>query len=288
MREVTLRLGRLKLRYLQIGSLKFDGGALFGIIPRPLWSRVVQPDENNRVRVGVNVLLIEGEHYRVLLDTGLGDVNAKFPRRWIEIYEFESTPVYTVVPPDRVDFIVPCHLHFDHAGGLTRLEGDRWVPSFPNAKVIVHEKEWRAAHNPHELSRRAYYERDFDPVMEAELLVAFTGDEYVIDVGGGVVRVVLTGGHTDGHVACLIESEGATALWPGDVVPTPWHMDWPWIAAFDLYPLDTLRAKKRLLLAAAEKKWLVLFDHDPDMRYGFVKLDERGRPQLIASRETSF
>jgi glyoxylase-like metal-dependent hydrolase (beta-lactamase superfamily II) len=257
----VIELGERRVHLLSDGSFALDGGALFGIVPRALWERAHPPDERNRVRLACNVALVETGGKRVLIDAGMGD---KWSEKERDIYGIDRTRGLLEslagigVRPDEIDFVVNTHLHFDHAGGNTRRDGERVVPSFPRARYVVQLGEWEDATRPHERNRASYREENYVPVAEARQLDTVQGEQ---EIAPGV-RVVPVGGHTAYHQIVVVEGGGRTLVVPTDVVPTAAHLPLAWSMAFDLFPLGTLEAKRRLLREAVERGSLLLLYHD--------------------------
>src|ERR1700704_2898082 len=170
--------------------------------------------------------------------------------------------------PEDIDVVVNTHLHFDHAGGNTRREGGRVVPTFPRARYVVQRGEWEDAKHPHERSRASYREDDFVPVAEAEVAPG--------------VRAVPVGGHTTHHQMVVVESGGETLVVPTDLLPTASHLPLPFVMGYDLFPVATLEAKRKLLDAAVEGGWRILFYHDPRTPLGRVRREGEGYTLEVA------
>lgn len=269
-----MKFGALELFLLSDGRFRLDGGAMFGVIPKVLWSRAEHADERNRVGLALGCLLIRTPSGRnVLVDTGLSskyDRNEKFR----QIYAVERAMTLRDslrelgLGPADIHLVVNTHLHFDHAGGDTELdEGGRPVPQFPGARYIVQKEEWEDACNPHERNQASYLPENFEPLQDAKVLELVTG-EFELEPG---LKVIRSGGHTRGHQCVLVESEGRTAIFLGDLIPTRAHLPLPWVMAYDLYPLDSLEAKRGILDRARERDWLLLFQHDPLQRAGYLR-----------------
>jgi glyoxylase-like metal-dependent hydrolase (beta-lactamase superfamily II) len=265
----VITLGDIHVHVLRDGSFALDGGATFGVVPRVLWERSETPDERNRVRLALNVALVETAGKRVLIDTGIGD---KWGEKERELYGIDRSEALLAglaslgVQPEDVDVVVNSHLHFDHAGGNTRIVDGRPVPTFPKARYVVQLGEWEDATHPHERSRASYQEENYVPIAEAHQLDLVQGEA---EVAPGV-RVVPVGGHTAYHQMVVVEDGGETLVVPTDLVPTTSHLPLPWIMGFDLFPVGTLAAKRRLLEGAAECGWSLLFCHDMRTAVGRV------------------
>jgi glyoxylase-like metal-dependent hydrolase (beta-lactamase superfamily II) len=273
-----LNVGRFELHSISDGTFRLDGGAMFGVVPKVLWERQEAPDDKNRIRLGLGCLLVKTPRGKwVLVDTGLSDKYDKDPK-FLKIYGVErSSTLFDALKarglsPSDVSVVINTHLHFDHCGGNTRLEGGKLVPAFPRAKYIIQKDEWYDATHPHERNQASYLPENFACLEEAGVLQLVDG-EFELEPGFKVIR---SGGHTRGHQCALIEQDGGAALFLGDLVPTRSHVPLPWVMSYDLYPVDSLEAKRRLLRLAEERRWTLLFQHDPRGMAGTLeKVDGR-------------
>ena len=272
------KIGALTVHAIQAGGQKLDGGAMFGVVPKPLWEKRIPADERNRIQLGMRCLLIEHPSGLILIDTGAGNKeDAKFK----DIYglENEGADGLTMledglsqigVRPADIVMVINTHLHFDHAGGNTRAgKGDKVEISFPNATYIVKRGEYEYATHPNERTAASYFERNFTPI-EAAGKIEFVSREKEIVKG---IRVIPSPGHTPFHQSILIESAGVRALYLGDLCPTAAHLPLPWIMGYDVEPLVTLETKRRILKQALEEDWLLIFEHDATTAWGRVEHD---------------
>ncbi len=276
MGDRTFKLGGLELTSLDAGEFPYDGGAMFGAVPKVIWETLVPVDEQNRITLTLSPLLISSGSRKILVDVGFGERHTK---RDLKVFGFdparnvEGALARLGLSPDDIDTVVLTHLHVDHAGGATR-EGPGGVePAFPNARYIVNALEWEDALSPDPRSAAAYRRDDFVPVEEAGRL-ELVGDSY--DAGDGV-SVVRTGGHTRGHAMVIVRTNEGTAVYPADLIPSRHHARVPYVAGIDLFPLDVIDQKERLLTDAVENDWVVVLDHDPAGNVGRIVRDERGR-----------
>jgi glyoxylase-like metal-dependent hydrolase (beta-lactamase superfamily II) len=271
----SFTVGDVRVTVLHDGTIALDGGAMFGVVPRVVWEKRDPPDERNRVTLGLNVALIESGGKRVLVDTGMGD---RWSEKEVRMYGIDRSTTLIGglrargLAPEDIDVVVNTHLHFDHAGGNTRREDDRVVPTFPRARYVVQRGEWEDARHPHERSRASYREDDFVPVAEAAQLDLVDGEA---EVAPGV-RAVPVGGHTTHHQMVVVESGGETLAVPTDLLPTASHLPLPFVMGYDLFPVATLEAKRRLLDAAAKGRWRILFYHDARTPVGRVRREGDG------------
>jgi glyoxylase-like metal-dependent hydrolase (beta-lactamase superfamily II) len=268
-------LGDLRLHALDTGLQRLDGGAMFGIVPKPLWERRIPADERNRIPLGLRCLLVETAHDLVLIETGLGN---KESDKFTEIYGVDNAASSAGFPDrlheaihaagfsaDDISVVIDTHLHFDHAGGNTyRGDDDEVHLSFPHARYYVQRGEWEWAHKDNERIRASYLHHNFDPVKAAGRLHLLDGEGEVVPG----VSVVLTPGHTPYHQSVLVHSAGETACFLGDVIPTMAHLPLPWIMGYDVEPLRTLESKRALLARAIAEEWLLVSTHDPLTAWG--------------------
>lgn len=280
--NATRRLGRFTLHTLNGGSQRLDGGAMFGVVPKPLWEKRIPADERNRIPLAMRCLLVETPDALVLIDNGVGN---KEDPKFKDIYGIVNDGAPTVLEdslraagftPDDVDVMIDTHLHFDHAGGNTvRDEAGQLQLSFPRARYFVQRGEFEWAHRRNERIQASYLPHNFDPVEQAGRFTFLQGEQEVIPG----VRVLPTPGHTPHHQSVLITSEGETACFLGDVIPTSAHLPLPWIMGYDVEPLVTLESKRSLLAQVRRDKWLLIFEHDPVVGWGYLTDDEK-RPAV--------
>ena len=279
----TRRVGRLTVHAIQAGGQRLDGGAMFGVVPKPLWERRLAADERNRIPLGMRCLLVEHESGLVLIDTGAGN---KETQKFHDIYGVENAGVPGGGPtrledgiraagaqPADIAVVIDTHLHFDHAGGNTVRGADGEVRlAFPNARYVVQGGELAYARHPNERTAASYFPHNFDPVEASGRLDLIEGEREIVRG----IRGIPTPGHTPHHQSVLIESDGERALFVGDLIPTAHHLPLAWIMGYDVEPLVTLETKRRILARAAEEQWLLVFEHDAHTAWGRVAFDGRG------------
>jgi len=257
-----LRLGEFELTTVSGGRFRIDGGTMFGVVPKPLWERIAPPDERNTIAQTTNCLLVRSPGRTVLIDTGYGPKLGEKQRRHLDAEAGDplAAPLAGAgVSRDGVDLVLLTHLHFDHAGGATRRDSEgRLIAAFPNAEYVVQRREWELATAELPELRGSYPTQNFLPLAESGRLRLIDGD---VEVTPGI-RSLVTGGHTPGHQAFLIQSGGEAAIYLGDVCPTTSHLRTLWCMGYDLDLLTTRRAKRTILGRAADEGWLALFDHD--------------------------
>jgi glyoxylase-like metal-dependent hydrolase (beta-lactamase superfamily II) len=256
--------GDVRFTILSAGSLWLDGGAMFGVVPKPLWERQRPPDERNRIPLAMNVLLVEDGSTVTLVDNGAG---TKWDAKGRDIYGFTlKSPEEILEPagitPDDVDVVLDTHLHFDHAGGNTILdETGEAVPAFPNARYVVQKGELDFARQDNERIRASYERSNFDPVDAAGQFDLIEGEVKV----GERIEVLMAPGHTPFLHVPVVRTGEHTVAFLADLVPTASHVPYPWIMGYDVEPLRTLASKKRILPLAAREGWRVVFEHDLDL-----------------------
>lgn len=276
MPNVSVTLADHRLVSLDAGRFYYDGGAMFGAVPKVIWETLVPVDERNRICLTLSPLLIVSGARRILVDVGFGGPHVKKDAR---LYGFDAARnVATALrdeglSPEDIDTVVLTHLHSDHAAGSVACGQEGPEPAFRNARYIVNEDEWGAALDPDPRSAAAYREDDFRPIERAGRL-DLVGDG--CDIGGGV-SLLRTGGHTVGHMAVLVDTPAGTAFYPADLIPSRHHVRTPYTAGVDLFPLDLMREKQALLARALAEEWLVILDHDADGNVGRIVEDEKRR-----------
>ncbi len=290
----TFTVGELRCHTLEGGLQRLDGGAMFGVVPKPMWERAIPPDDRNRIPLAMRCLLVEHPDGLVLIDTAVG---TKDGARFREIYgienrgmvgesQLEDAIIEAGHRPADVRFVINTHLHFDHAGGNTRLEpppggdGDGVVrPAFPNANYIVQRGELEFARKTNERTRASYLPANFEAIATSGKLRLLNGDQEILPG----IHARLTPGHVPWHQSVLLESGGETVAFVADLIPTSAHMKLPWIMGYDLEPLRTLESKRVILREAALEGWRIVFEHDPVVAWG--RLVQRGAVSELEETE---
>jgi glyoxylase-like metal-dependent hydrolase (beta-lactamase superfamily II) len=275
--HTSFEVGRLRCHLLEAGMQHLDGGAMFGVVPRPLWERRIAPDERNRIPLALRCLLVEHDDGLVLVDTGIGNKNdAKF--RAIYGVENAGAGGRTLLEdalaslghsPEDVRWVINTHLHFDHAGGDTvRNPAGEVGPSFPRARYVVQRGELEFAHHTNERTAASYLVENF-----ASIEFQLADGETEVLPG---IRCIPTPGHVPFHQSVLIESGGECACFLADLVPTAAHLPLAWIMGYDLEPLVTLETRRHVYGRAEAEGWRLSIEHDPVVTSGRLGRDGKG------------
>lgn len=270
-----MQVGKYKLKTILSGYISLDGGAMFGIIPKPLWEKTNPADEQNRVTLSTrNLLLISGDK-KILIDTGMGN---KWDERSKKIYNInaslslESALEQKGIRPDQITDVLLTHLHFDHTGGSTKLEDGKIIPAFPNAKYHIQKKNFEWAINPSERDKGSYIKENFEPLYK-EGVLNFIDGETNFDEN---ISFKIINGHTFAQQMILISDSVSNVLYCCDLMPFVSQIRIPYIMGYDLQPLVTVQEKKKYLKLAADQNWFLYFGHDPDFALATVKHSEKG------------
>ena len=271
-----MKLGDLELTPLLDGYFRLDGGAMFGVVPKTLWQKRAPADDRNRITMAMRPLLVRpASGPLMIIDAGCGD---KMDGKSADIYGFDRRESLDVsmaragVGADQIAIVLASHLHFDHAGGFTtKDESGALAPRFPNARYLVNTGEWDDANHPHERNRASYVAENYVPLQEAGVLTLLPDDAAVAPG----IRMRRTGGHTRFHHIIYLESEGRTAVFAADLIPTTAHVDVPWIMGYDLYPMETLEFKRVFVEEAVDREYIVFFEHDPVVAAGIIRRKDK-------------
>ena len=273
-----IALGQFEVHGLRDGFFRLDGGAMFGVVPKPLWEKKFPSDDQNRIKLALNSFLIKKSDLLILIETGIGsDLDEKI----FKYYSVEREPGLVGAlqelgfQAEDIDIVINTHLHFDHCGGNTyKNEEGNFVPTFSKARYIIQRKEWEYALAPTERDRPSYITQYFLPLEKAGQLQLVDGDTEITEG----VDTVLIPGHTSSHQCVKVQSAGRTFFFLGDLVPTTGHIGLPYIMSYDLYPQETLENKKKVFDSAIKENWVLGFNHDPDHFFGQVeKIEDKYR-----------
>lgn len=273
-----MQIGSYTVELIETCRFALDGGAMFGVVPKNLWSRAYPyVDEQNRIAMAARSLLIRGEGKTILVDAGCGH---KMGEKLEGIYAVDHS-LYTLrdglaqhgVAPEEVTDFIYTHLHFDHAGGATfRDENSTLVPTFPNARHYVQKEQFEWAQNPTDKDRASFMPENWEPIVERDLL-ELLDDNGELFPGIELRRV---NGHTRGMQMVIIRDDSGGLVYPADLMPTSAHIGYPYIMGYDNFPLTTLEEKKAFIPEVYERNWLICFEHDAFTEAVRIKPSKRG------------
>lgn len=276
---------------LPTGFFKLDGGAMYGVVPRQLWSRKHQPDENNMCTWSMRCLLIETGERKILVDTGLGDKQDEKFRAHFEPHGSDSLlgslDKVGLKPADITDVFLT-HLHFDHVGGaVIRTDQGELVPTFPNATYWSNKKHFDWAMTPNPRERASFLKENFVPLQEHGVLKFIPvpeqqGTQPASEEWLPGITVHFVYGHTEAMMVPEIKLADRTLLYCADLLPSHYHLGLPYVMCYDIRPLVTMEEKKWLMNRAVEEKLELMFEHDPVLTSGKIAVNERGK-YVIAS-----
>ena len=265
-----MKFGDFELFVLSDGKFKLDGGAMFGVVPKVLWEKTNPPNEMNRIELGLNGLLIKTNDDIVLVDTGIGE---NYNEKFFEMFEIDkSTSLLKSLnsislKPDDITKVVLTHLHFDHCGGnCSKDENGELKPTFPNATYYFQQDEFEYAKKPDPRSRGSYLAQNWQAIEESDQLQLISGNQEIIPG----VEVFTTGGHTQNHQIVKVHTDGKTACFLADLVPTDSHLKTAYVMGYDLYPKTTMEMKEKVLKQALQENWLLIFEHAPSVKGGYL------------------
>lgn len=279
-------VGDFELTVLSDGTYFLDGGAMFGVVPKPLWEKRAPADDQNRVLLGLNTVVVFTGRHTVAIETGIGNklgdkLNAIYGAKQQLPRAFKAAGIR----PEDIDIVVNTHLHFDHCGwNTTRTPDGRVVPTFPNARYFAHRGEVEHGHLQLERDAVSYISDNYDPLVESgqmTLLNTRPGERTPICPG---VTVESFPGHTAQLLAVHIESAGQRACYISDLIPTSAHLDITWVMGYDLDPVRCIAERKRFYERAIPEDWLVLFTHDHHTPFARLKLNDKGKPVVKDER----
>lgn len=276
-----MQFGDYRIEIIPDTEFRLDGGAMFGVVPRNLWSRVAPPDDQNRIRMNMNCLFIETDSEKILIETGIGE---KWSAKHASMYGItrkqsltESLRSIAGVEPDQITIVINTHLHFDHAGGNTSNRSDGTVrPTFANARYLVSRAEWEHAEQPSERDQASYLPENWRPLNQSGQL-ELKASNYEVLPG---LRLETHAGHNRSMQCWRLEQQGRTLFGFADLVPMRAHVQLPWIMGYDLFPVETLAAKKKLLPQAVREGWGCLFYHEPEVAI-YQIVEEEGKLRTV-------
>lgn len=268
-----MKIGKYDLYSVETSEFGLDGGAMFGIIPKPVWEKKVSADELNRVNMVTRSLLLVSDEKKILIDTGNG---TKWEEKYKKIYDI-NTDQYNIekslgkygFSSEQITDVICTHMHFDHIGGNTKINSGKVVPTFPNAKYWISEENWKLANHPSQKDAGSFIEHDWKVLAENQMIEIIDGREPFIEG----IDTIVTHGHTPGLLHPIV-SDGSNKLFYGaDIFPMVAHIPIPWVMAYDVQPVVTMEEKQKLLQKMDREDWILFFEHDPHVQACTVHKD---------------
>ena len=268
-----MKIGKYDLYSVETSEFGLDGGAMFGIIPKPVWEKKVSADELNRVHMVTRSLLLVSDEKKILIDTGNG---TKWEEKYKQIYDI-NTDQYNIekslgkygFSSEQITDVICTHMHFDHIGGNTKIKSGEVVPTFPNAKYWISEENWKLANHPSQKDAGSFIEHDWKVLAENKMIEIIDGREPFIEG----IETIVTHGHTPGLLHPIV-SDGSNKLFYGaDIFPMVAHIPIPWVMAYDVQPVVTMEEKQKLLQKMEREDWILFFEHDPHIQACTVHKD---------------
>ena len=268
-----LKIGQFTLTWLDGGVTNLDGGAMFGVVPKALWSKKYPVNDRNQIELRTDPILLQAGGKNIVIESGIG--NGKFTEKQLRNYGItqearidESLAELGLTTKD-IDNVLMTHLHFDHISCLSKWDNDRLVPTFENAEIWTTEIEWDEIRHPNIRSKNTYWEHNWKPIEER--VNTFSKEKLIMEG----IKMHHTGGHSNGHAIITMESDGEKAIHMADLMPTHAHHNVLWVLAYDDYPMDSIYAKEKWLPGAiAERAWFTFYH---DAYYRAIKMDEKGK-----------
>ena len=266
-------IGSYQLYSIETSEFALDGGAMFGIIPKPLWEKEVPADEQNRITMVTRSLLLVSDDHKIIVDTGNG---TKWQEKFRDIYRIEldnlnlekSLAKYNFTPRDITD-VYCTHLHFDHVGGNTKIVAGKLEPVFPNATYWVQNENWELANSPSEKDAGSFMSADWSVLLENNMIHFVDGKESFLPE----IENHLTYGHTTGLMHPIIGDSTNKLIYMADLIPMAAHIPLPWVMAYDIHPALTVQEKGEILPTIVDEDWIIFFEHDPVHQAATVQFD---------------
>lgn len=278
----TLTFHDMTLTWMDGGITSMDGGAMFGVVPKPLWSKKYPHNEKNQIELPTDSILIQYQDKNYLIDAGVGQgkLSEKQRRNFGVTEETKTTESLKELglTVNDIDVVLMTHMHFDHAGGLTHLEDGELVSTFPNAVIYVTDIEWDEMRNPNIRSKSTYWKENWEPIQEQVV----TYQDWLEVVPG--IEMIHTGGHSNGHAVIKLTQKNETLMHMADIMPTHAHQNPLWVLAYDDYPMTSVFSKEKWMKEAYANQYKFIFYHDA--YYRMVQWDESGK-EIIDSLKRS-
>ncbi len=272
-----MKFGKFEIDVLDTGIFGLDGGAMFGVVPKNIWSKLYnQGDELNRIPLAARPMLIRYEDKKILVDTGNG---TKYNDKLVKIYNFDlekGNLDYSLskfgIKRDEITDVILTHLHFDHCGDSTIYENGKIVPAFPNAKYYVQKDHYKWSLSPTEKDRASFIKENYEEIISNGMMEFLDGEGEIFDG----IKVVLSHGHTKALQMVRVESEDQSLLYCADLSPTSAHIGYAYGLGYDNFPLTTIEEKKKYFNQAAEENTLLVFEHDAFCEAAYIGLNDKG------------
>ncbi len=278
------RIGPYNLHVVETGRFGLDGGAMFGVVPKPLWERRIKPDERNRIPLAMRCLLLEGDDKLILVDNGLGD---KYDPKFAGLYNvdhaqgtLDGSLRSCGFDKSEITDVILTHLHFDHAGGSTTVDDGHLKIAFPNATFHVQRDHWVTANAPNPREAASFFRENLEPLAASGQLNLIAGARQLFD---GISLDVYSG-HTEAMQTVTITGDEHKLIFVADLIPTSHHLAPAWTMGYDVRPLQTMEEKGIFLERVSKEGSLLFFEHDPDVQMAGITFDERGRPTVLNPR----
>lgn len=267
-------LGDFELTILTDGTYFLDGGSMFGVVPKSLWSRKVQVNERNLMACGTNSVFVRGGEKTLLIETGIGNkLNDKLKAIYEPHEDLMNSFQAAGVSPEDIDIVINSHLHFDHCGWNTVYKNGAAVATFPKAKYYAPRGEWEHGSKQLERDKISYISDNYDPLINSGQMELVEGEREIMPG----VRVVPYPGHTRSMQAIILESQGKKACYISDLIPTSHHVDLTWVMSYDVFPLETIESRRRYYAKSIPERWLTIFTHDHEVPWAYIEQPKPGR-----------
>ncbi len=270
-----LQVGKYKIEEIKTGSFALDGGAMFGIIPKPLWEKTNPADDKNRIQLGVRCLLIQSDSKKILVETGIGN---GWDEKFQKIYKVDQSETDLMlslkekgIDPSEITDVILTHLHFDHVGGAVIFENGNPQPAFPNATYHIQKEHFEYSQNCSDKDRGSFINNRFLPLIEEGVLNLLTQNRF-----DDTIEFILVNGHTRAQQLLKLKDSGQTYLYAGDLIPFHSQIPIVYLMGYDIEPLKTVEEKKKYLTQAVDEEWKLIFGHDPKVAMATVQKTEKG------------
>ena len=267
-----MKFGKFEINAFVEQKFRLDGGMMFGVVPKVIWNKLAPADDKNFIPMSCNLYVLKAHGKTMLFETGLGDTlneREKVVYNTDAVTAMEKGLWEQSLMPDDIDYVILTHLHTDHAGGVASFDKGEFVPRFKNAKYLASKDDWDAAMHPNERTGAVYHPQRLNAIKDAGQLELIDSDSELFPG----IKAVYTGGHTEGHFALEMESDGKKVWYYADIFPTASHMSIPYIAATDVRPLESMDVKRKVLPRILEEDVILAFDHDPYITFGKLSMD---------------